>query len=86
MIATKKFEQTFVNEYMAWSLHDRDMRELGKAEGRKEGREEGRKEGKAEGKAEGIKETAKNLLAMGFSVSDIAKATKLSESEILSLK
>ena len=82
MIATKKFEQTFVNEYMAWSLHDRDMREIGKAEGRREGKAEGRREGKAEGR----RETARNLLAMGLSVQDIAKATSLTESEILSLK
>lgn len=26
MVQEKKFENTFINEYMAWSLHDRDVR------------------------------------------------------------
>ena len=25
MVQTKKFEQTFINEYLAWNLHDKDV-------------------------------------------------------------
>ena len=32
MVQTKKFEQSFVNEYMAWSLHDQDVERRGKLE------------------------------------------------------
>ncbi|MCP4486114.1 MAG: transposase, partial [Gammaproteobacteria bacterium] len=65
-----------------------------KEEGREEGREEGKKEGREEGKKEGITlgaeigekkaklQTAKNLLNIGLSVDDIAKATGLSSSDI----
>ncbi|WP_296685709.1 hypothetical protein [Treponema sp. UBA3813] len=34
MVQTKKFEQTFVNEYLAWNLHDQDVLKRGKEEGR----------------------------------------------------
>lgn len=33
MVQAKKFENTFVNEYMAWNLHDQDMKKKGKLEG-----------------------------------------------------
>ena len=32
MVQTKKFEQSFVNEYMAWNLHDQDVERRGKLE------------------------------------------------------
>ena len=48
-------------------------RRLAMEEGRKEGREEGMKH---------LLQTAKNLLEMGLSVADIAKATGLSEDQI----
>lgn len=41
---------------------------------------------KEEGKQEGKLETARNLLNMGFSLADIAKATGLSESELARVK
>ncbi len=41
---------------------------------------------KAEGKTEGIEKVAKTMLSEGFSVPDIAKATGLSEAEIIKLK
>ena len=59
-----------------------DARNDGREEGRLEGRAEGRLEGIKRGKIEGCKDTAKNLLAMGLSVADIAKATGLAEEEI----
>ena len=34
MVQIKKFEQSFVNEYMAWNLHDWDVERRGKLEGR----------------------------------------------------
>ena len=33
MVQTKKFEQTFINEYLAWNLHDKDVELRGKNEG-----------------------------------------------------
>ena len=41
MVTTKKFENTFVNEYMAWNLHDRDVREQGVKQGLKQGIKQG---------------------------------------------
>ena len=55
--------------------------EVGLQKGMKKGLEKGR----AEGRAEGLKETARNLKSMGLGVSDIQKATGLSEEEIRSL-
>ena len=43
------------------------------------------REGRAEGRAEGIMLTAKNLKSMGLSISDIMKATGLSEDDIMKL-
>ncbi|WP_191014234.1 Rpn family recombination-promoting nuclease/putative transposase [Treponema zioleckii] len=69
MVQTKKFEQSFVNEYMAWNLHDMDVRRQGRAEGRVEGRTE----------------AARNALALGLSVAQVAKITGLTEEEIQNL-
>ncbi len=33
MVQAKRFEQTFVNEYLAWNLHDKDVERRGRAEG-----------------------------------------------------
>ena len=30
MVQTKKFEQSFVNEYIAWNLHDQDVENRGR--------------------------------------------------------
>ena len=38
MVQTKKFEQTFLNEYMAVHLHELDVQRKSRAEGRAEGR------------------------------------------------
>ena len=48
-------------------------------------RMEGRAKGLAEVRAEGIMLTAKNLKSMGLSISDIMKATGLSEDDIIKL-
>ena len=70
MVQTKKFEQTFVNEYLAWNLHDQDVERRGKLEGRKEGRLEGIQEANTE--------TAKRLMALGIPIDTITQATGLS--------
>lgn len=31
MVEQKKFEQTFINEYMAWNLHDTNVEQRGMA-------------------------------------------------------
>ncbi len=63
--------------------------EKGKKIGEKQGLEKGKKIGKEEGMKEGIKTgkimTAKELLQMGLSIQQIAKATGLSEEEIKQL-
>ena len=51
---------------------------------RKLAREEGREEVREEGKKH-LLQTAKNLLKMGLSIADIAKATGLSEDQILAM-
>jgi predicted transposase/invertase (TIGR01784 family) len=77
MVQTKKFEQSFINEYMAWNLHDDDVKKRGVAEGIKIGM------------AQGIQQancgTARNLLAMNMPIESIAKATGLSIAEIQAL-
>ena len=63
--------------------------EASKMDGIEIGRAEGKAEGKAEGRTEGMYakavETAKKLLKMGLSLSDIMEATSLSEAEIAKL-
>lgn len=54
--------------------------------GRKQGRIEGRIEGKREGKRENMLEVAKTMLEENFSISQIAKITKLTEDEIKNIK
>ncbi|MDM8528904.1 PD-(D/E)XK nuclease family transposase [Anaerolineales bacterium HSG24] len=54
----------------------------GRAEGIKEGEKRGRAEGVKKGRAEGIRETARNMLQMGFSLDQISQATGLSRPEI----
>ena len=74
MVQAKKFEQTFINEYLAWNLHDKDV-EL-------RGRKAGLAEGKKTGLAEGLKMTARNMLAKNYPVADIADITGLSIADV----
>jgi len=60
--------------------------EKGLAKGREEGRMEGRKEGRMEGRMEGVLDTARKLLMMGISASQVMKATGLSQDQIDTLK
>ena len=74
MVQAKKFEQSFINEYLAWTLHDHDV----EMRGRKEGREAGLKEQASA--------TALNMLADGLPLEKIAQYTGLSAEDIQSLK
>ncbi|MCR5621230.1 MAG: hypothetical protein K6G18_05175 [Treponema sp.] len=69
MVQTKKFEQTFINEYLAWKLHDKDV-EL---------------RGKKAGLAEGVRMTARNMLADKIPLEKIARYTGLSLPEVENL-
>lgn len=60
--------------------------EEGRAAGRVEGRAEGRAEGLVEGRADERREMAKAMLADGDSVEKVARISKLSEEDVLSLK
>ena len=57
-----------------------------RAEGLEEGRAEGRAEGLVEGRADERREMAKAMLADGDSVEKVARISKLSEEDVLSLK
>ena len=57
----------------------------GVRQGLEKGMEQGREEGRLEGRAEGIRQTARNLKSMGLGITDIQKATGLSEEEIRDL-
>lgn len=59
---------------------------MGKSEGINEGFIKGFEKGVEKGREEAIIQTAKNLLFMGMSVSDIAKATGLKENEVNQLE
>ena len=61
-------------------------KEEGWEEGREEGREEGLEEGMEIGRDRANASTARALLGMGMKVEDIARATGLSEENILSLR
>lgn len=58
---------------------------MGKAEGFNEGYEKGMEKGIEKGR-ESLIRTARNLLSMGLSANDIAKATGLSEEEVMRLQ
>ena len=66
MVQTKKFEQTFINEYLAWNLHDKDV-EL---------------RGKKAGLAEGLVTSLRNLIAnTGMTQAQAMTALGIEESE-----
>ena len=72
MVQTKKFEQTFVNEYLARMLHERDVEKRAKAAGL------------AEGRAEGQSVIVRNMISLGKSFAEIASLTGLSENQVRS--
>lgn len=74
MVQAKKFEQTFFNEYMAWNLHDMDVK----------------KQGIQQGIQQGIKQSAlasaRNALALGLSSEQAAQISGLPLEEVLELQ
>ena len=67
MVQSKKFEQSFLNEYMAIKLHEYDVKERGIAIGMKKG------------EAQKANSIAVNMLKSGkFSFEDVALYTGLS--------
>ena len=73
MVQAKKFEQTFINEYLAWNLHDKDVERRGRKEGLKEGRKEQ------------ALETARILKRTGIDAALISQSTGLSLEDIEAL-
>ena len=69
MVQTKKFEQSFINEYLAWSMHDKDVE----------------MRGRNEGEAAKARSAARNALAMGLSQAQVSQITGLSIEEIAKL-
>ena len=69
---------------------EREAREKGHAEGHAEGRAEGRaegmKQGRAEGRAEEKKAIARNLLAMGLTIEQVAQGSGLPIEEVKGLQ
>ena len=59
--------------------------EQGRAQGKVEGKVEGKAEGESEGKAAMAVSIARNLLQMGMSRADVARATELSEEVVAQL-
>ena len=69
---------------------EREAREKGHAEGHaegmKQGRAEGMKQGRAEGRAEEKKAIARNLLAMGLTIEQVAQGSGLPIEEVKGLQ
>ena len=83
MVQTKKFEQTFINDYLAWNLHETDVERRGREEGLKEGRKEGREEGRKEGLKDGRVAMCAELIQSGLlSVKDAALKLGMPEEEL----
>ena len=70
MVQAKKFEQTFFNEYMAWNLHDMDVK----------------KQGIQQGIKQSALASARNALALGLSSEQAAQISGLPLEEVLELQ
>lgn len=70
MVQAKKFEQTFFNEYMAWNLHDMDVK----------------KQGIQQGIKQSALASARNALALGLSSEQAAQISGLPLDEVLELQ
>ena len=81
MVQTKKFEQTFINEYLAWRLHDSDVRERGFQQGLSQGLSQGISQGARQANIS----TAMKLLARNWNAADVAETTGLSLEDVQGL-
>ena len=86
LLAYEDFWDKLGAERLLFVDSNRINREEGRAEGRAEGIIKGRAEGKIEGRAEGKAEVARNLLHMGMSVDDVAKACGVTKEEVERLR
>lgn len=78
MVQAKKFQNTFLNEYMAIQLHEHDVEERAMQRGISQGIERGISQGERKASVE----AARNALALGIPVEQVAKITGLSVAEI----
>jgi predicted transposase/invertase (TIGR01784 family) len=90
---TEQFEEEQLKVYLNAMVTDYEKLVIGEyheQKGFKEGLEQGRAEGREQGRAEGGKEralnSARNMLARGYEVSEIAEVTELSPEEINALQ
>ncbi len=81
MVQAKKFEQSFVNEYMAWNLHDMDVRRQGIQQGLQQGLQQGIQQG---AKSNAIS-NARNFLKMGLSPEQVSAGVGLPLAEVIEL-
>ncbi len=86
LLAYEDFWDKLGAERLLFVDSNRINREEGRAEGRAEGIIKGRAEGKIEGRAEGKAEVARNLLHMGMSVDDVAKACGMTKEKVERLR
>jgi predicted transposase/invertase (TIGR01784 family) len=68
-----------------WEEYKEVALEEAREEGMELGIEKGMKEGRAEGIEQGIEQAARNLLAMGMAIDDIAQATELPVEKVCAL-
>ncbi|MDD7274109.1 MAG: Rpn family recombination-promoting nuclease/putative transposase [Treponema sp.] len=78
IVERTKENQAFRGEYMAWGLAEQDAEKRGYKAGVTDGISQGIMQGITKGAEQAKIETAQNLLAMGLSLDNIAKATGLS--------
>ena len=85
LLGYDKFWDIIRTENTLYSSGVRQGLEKGMEQGREEGRKEGMELGVLKGRKEGLRQTARNLKSMGLGITDIQKATGLSEEEIRDL-
>ena len=82
MVQTKKFENTFINEYLAINLHERDLQKRATERGLQKGLQQGLQKGLQQGKLDAYAD----LIKSGFiSMKDAASKLGISEDELRSL-
>jgi len=72
-----KQQETNKREYESMNIHDQDTFRRGKQEGLQEGLEQGVRQGIQQGAFDKAIQTAKNLLAMNLTITQIVQATNL---------
>ena len=78
LVELTKINELFRSDYMAWGLAEFDAEQRGYKEGVSDGISQGIAQGISQGEHKAKIETAKNLLAMGISIEQVAQGTGLS--------